>query len=79
VQQRTDQELVVDFNLTREGDVFLGDFPIMTDKGTFIINGSEKVVISQLVRSPGAYFKVEVDAKTGLKKYFGDLIPSRGT
>jgi len=51
----------------------------MTDKGTFIINGSEKVVISQLVRSPGAYFKVEVDAKTGLKKYFGDLIPSRGT
>lgn len=79
VQQRTDQELIVDFNLTREGSVFLGDFPIMTDKGTFIINGSEKVVISQLVRSPGAYFKVEVDTKTGLKKFFGDLIPSRGT
>lgn len=79
VQQKTDQELIVDINLTREGYVFLGDFPIMTDKGTFIINGSEKVVVSQLVRSPGAYFKVEVDAKTGLKKYFGDLIPSRGT
>ncbi|MDQ7983063.1 MAG: DNA-directed RNA polymerase subunit beta [Spiroplasma sp.] len=79
IQQRTDQELVVDCNLTREGHVFLGDFPIMTEKGTFIINGSEKVVVSQLVRSPGAYFKTEIDAKTGLKKYFGDLIPSRGT
>lgn len=79
VQARTDQELVVDFTLTREGDVFLGDFPIMTDKGTFIINGSEKVIVSQLVRSPGAYFKVEIDSKTGLKKFFGDLIPSRGT
>lgn len=79
VQGRTDQELVVDFTLNRQGDVFLGDFPIMTDKGTFIINGSEKVIVSQLVRSPGAYFKVEIDSKTGLKKFFGDLIPSRGT
>lgn len=79
VQGRTDQELVVDFTLTRQGDVFLGDFPVMTDKGTFIINGSEKVIVSQLVRSPGAYFKVEIDSKTGMKKYFGDLIPSRGT
>lgn len=79
VQSRTDQELIVDFTLNRQGDVFLGDFPVMTDKGTFIINGSEKVIVSQLVRSPGAYFKVEIDSKTGLKKFFGDLIPSRGT
>lgn len=79
VQARTDQELVVDFTLNRQGDVFLGDFPLMTDKGTFIINGSEKVIVSQLVRSPGAYFKIEIDSKTGLKKFFGDLIPSRGT
>lgn len=79
IQGRTEQELIVDFTLTRIGDVFLGDFPIMTDKGTFIINGSEKVIVSQLVRSPGAYFKVEIDSKTGLRKFFGDLIPSRGT
>ncbi|MGL5268340.1 MAG: DNA-directed RNA polymerase subunit beta [Spiroplasma sp.] len=79
VQERNEQELIVDFTLNRQGDVFLGDFPLMTDKGTFIINGSEKVIVSQLVRSPGAYFKIEIDSKTGLKKFFGDLIPSRGT
>ena len=71
--------LIIDYTLTREGDVFLGDFPLMTQKGTFIINGSEKVVVSQLVRSPGAYFKIEIDQKTGLCKFLGDLIPSRGT
>lgn len=79
VKNKTETGLVIDFNLIRQGDVFMGDFPLMTQKGTFIINGSEKVVVSQLVRSPGAYFKIEMDLKTGITKYFGDLIPSRGT
>src|SRR5258708_11606 len=48
-----------------EKDVFLGDFPIMTREGTFIINGNERVVVSQLVRSPGAYYSLEEDAITG--------------
>ncbi|WP_375317126.1 DNA-directed RNA polymerase subunit beta [Spiroplasma endosymbiont of Virgichneumon dumeticola] len=79
VKTREDDVLTIDYTLTREGDVFLGDFPLMTQKGTFIINGSEKVVVSQLVRSPGAYYKIEIDPKTGLSKFCGDLIPSRGT
>lgn len=79
LNSRTEEEINFDFNLVRQSDVFMGDFPLMTSKGTFIINGSEKVVVSQLVRSPGAYFKIEIDSKTGLKKYFADLIPSRGT
>lgn len=73
------EQLLVDYTLWRKGEVFLGDFPIMTEKGTFIINGSEKVVVSQLVRSPGAYYKKDLDNKTGKIIYFGDIIPSRGT
>ncbi|PPE04722.1 DNA-directed RNA polymerase subunit beta [Entomoplasma ellychniae] len=61
------------------GQVFFGDFPLMTESGTFIINGSQKVIVSQLVRSPGAYFKNEIDSKTGEAIYNGDIIPSRGT
>ncbi len=58
--------------------VFMGDFPLMTDKGTFIINGTERVVVSQLVRSPGVYFDKSVD-KTSDKDIFGaKIIPSRG-
>jgi DNA-directed RNA polymerase subunit beta len=58
--------------------VFMGDFPLMTDKGTFIINGTERVVVSQLVRSPGVYFDKNVD-KTSDKDVFGaKIIPSRG-
>jgi DNA-directed RNA polymerase subunit beta len=58
--------------------VFMGDFPLMTDKGTFIINGTERVVVSQLVRSPGVYFDKSVD-KTSDKDVFGaKIIPSRG-
>ena len=58
--------------------VFMGDFPLMTDKGTFIINGTERVVVSQLVRSPGVYFDKTVD-KTSDKDVFGcKMIPSRG-
>ena len=58
--------------------VFMGDFPLMTDKGTFVINGTERVVVSQLVRSPGVYFDKSVD-KTSDKDVFGaKIIPSRG-
>ncbi|MBB5182010.1 DNA-directed RNA polymerase subunit beta [Catenisphaera adipataccumulans] len=60
-------------------DVFLGDFPLMTETGTFIINGAERVIVSQIVRSPGAYFSDSYDEKTGRKNYNCELIPSRGT
>ncbi|MFW6075713.1 MAG: DNA-directed RNA polymerase subunit beta, partial [Chloroflexota bacterium] len=62
----------------KESDVFLGDFPIMTPKGTFLINGAERVVVSQLVRSPGAYFDLSEDPATGRRLCGAKLIPSRG-
>jgi DNA-directed RNA polymerase subunit beta len=58
--------------------VFMGDFPLMTDRGTFVINGTERVVVSQLVRSPGAYFERSVDKATDKDVYVAKLIPSRG-
>ncbi len=58
--------------------VFMGDFPVMTDKGTFIINGTERVVVSQLVRSPGVYFDHNVDKATDKDVYSVKIIPSRG-
>ena len=61
----------------QEQVVFFGDFPLMTETGTFIINGAERVVVSQLVRSPGAYFTREVD-KTGNKLFAGTVMPNRG-
>ncbi|RME64200.1 MAG: DNA-directed RNA polymerase subunit beta, partial [Caldilineae bacterium] len=61
-----------------EQEVFMGDFPLMTDSGTFIINGSERVVVSQLIRSPGVYFSVEEDRSTGRSLAGAKLIPSRG-
>ncbi len=61
-----------------EKDIFMGDFPLMTKEGTFIINGAERVVVSQLVRSPGVYFTVDEDASTGKKLYAAKLIPGRG-
>ncbi len=61
-----------------EKDIFMGDFPLMTKEGTFIINGAERVVVSQLVRSPGVYYTVEEDATTGRKLYAAKLIPGRG-
>ena len=63
----------------KEAEVFMGDIPLMTDSGTFIINGSERVIISQIVRSSGAYFTNEMDRKSGKNLYKGDLIPGRGT
>ncbi|MCD6577174.1 MAG: DNA-directed RNA polymerase subunit beta [Anaerolineaceae bacterium] len=59
-------------------DIFLGDFPEMTDKGTFIINGTERVVVSQLIRSPGVYFSAPVNRATGRKLASAKLIPDRG-
>lgn len=59
-------------------DIFLGDFPEMTDKGTFVINGTERVVVSQLIRSPGVYFNAPVNRATGRKLATAKLIPDRG-
>ena len=58
-------------------DIYLGDFPLMTETGTFVINGAERVIVSQLVRSPGMYYASEVD-KTGKKTYSATIIPYRG-
>ncbi|MBB4674366.1 DNA-directed RNA polymerase subunit beta [Crossiella cryophila] len=58
--------------------VFMGDFPVMTDKGTYIINGTERVVVSQLVRSPGVYFDTNVDKTTDKDVFSVRIIPSRG-
>ena len=65
--------------IIKREEVFLGDFPMMTPTGTFIINGAERVIVSQIVRSPGAYFDIQTDDKTGRELYRGELIPSRGT
>jgi len=62
----------------KEQVVFMGDFPLMTDKGTFIINGTERVVVSQLVRSPGVYFDKELDKASDKELYYAKIIPSRG-
>ncbi len=59
-------------------DIFMGDFPLMTSAGTFIINGTERVVVSQLIRSPGAYFEVQEERATGRPLAMGKLIPDRG-
>ncbi len=60
-------------------EVYLGEFPMMTPTGTFIINGAERVIVSQIVRSPGAYFDTQSDDKTGKEIYDSELIPARGT
>ncbi len=62
----------------KESEVFMGDFPIMTEQGTFIVNGTERVVVSQLVRSPGIYFTASEDRASGRMLYAAKLIPNRG-
>jgi len=62
----------------KEQELFMGDFPLMTANGTFVINGAERVVVSQLVRSPGVYFTLETDPTTGRQLCYGKLIPNRG-
>ena len=62
----------------KEQEIYLGDFPLMTDSGTFIINGAERVVVSQLVRSPGCYYAEVFDTKTGKRTYTSTVMPLRG-
>lgn len=61
----------------KEQEVFIGDLPLMTDRGTFIINGAERVIVNQIVRSPGVYYKKEID-KNGRSTFNASLIPNRG-
>ena len=63
----------------KESEVFMGEIPLMTESGTFIINGAERVIVSQIVRSPGAYLAKTFDTKLGKYIYNADLIPGRGT
>ena len=62
----------------KEQEIFMGDMPIMTDSGTFVINGAERVIVSQLVRSPSVYFNREID-KNGREVITSQIIPTRGT
>lgn len=61
----------------KQSDIFMGDFPIMTDTGTFVINGAERVIVSQIVRSPGIYYDSSID-KSGKKLFSSTVIPYRG-
>ena len=63
----------------KEQEIYLGDMPIMTESGTFVINGAERVIVSQLVRSPSAYYGKEIDKKNGKEIITSQLIPTRGT
>jgi DNA-directed RNA polymerase subunit beta len=62
----------------KDQEIFMGDFPLMTENGTFVINGAERVVVSQLVRSPGVYFTMSEDPASGRRLYSAKLIPNRG-
>lgn len=62
----------------KESEVYMGDFPLMTPTGTFVINGSERVIVSQLVRSSGMYYNKDTDKKSGKEKYAAQVIPTRG-
>jgi DNA-directed RNA polymerase subunit beta len=66
-----------DINEIKESEIYVGDIPMMTDRGTFIINGAERVIVSQIVRSPGIYYKREVD-QNGKRTFSATLIPNRG-
>src|SRR3954470_8406194 len=72
------QLLIKETGEIRESEIFMGDFPLMTENGTFVINGAERVVVSQLVRSPGVYFTAAEDPNTGRKLFGAKLIPNRG-
>ncbi len=61
----------------KQTDIYMGDFPLMTENGTFVINGAERVIVSQIVRSPGMYFASEID-KSGKRTYSAQIIPYRG-
>ncbi len=72
------QLIVKETGEVKEQELFLGDFPLMTDKGTFIISGTERVVVSQLIRSPGVYFTLQEDLTTGRELCSAKLIPEHG-
>ncbi len=72
------QLLVKETGEIKEQEIFIGDFPLMTERGTFIINGAERVVVSQLVRSPGVYLTLERDQNSGRDLCYAKLIPNRG-
>src|SRR3972149_4876950 len=72
------QLLVKETGEIKEQEIFMGDFPLMTEQATFIINGAERVVVSPLVRSPGVYLTLERDATSGRDLCFAKLIPNRG-
>jgi len=72
------QLLIKETGEIKEQDIFMGDFPLMTAKGTFVVNGAERVVVSQLVRSPGVYFTLDEDPATGRNLCSAKLIPNRG-
>ena len=72
------QLLIKETGEIKESEIFMGDFPLMTENGTFVINGAERVVVSQLVRSPGVYFTATEDPNTGRKLFGAKLIPNRG-
>ena len=72
------QLLVKETGEVKEQELFMGDFPLMTEYGTFIVNGAERVVVAQLVRSPGCYFTLDTDATSGRELCSAKLIPSRG-
>ncbi len=76
VDKETGEVIVKDY--IKEQKIFMGDFPVMTPVGTFIINGSERVIVSQIVRSSGVFFSEEVDKKTLQRRYLGQVIPTRG-
>src|SRR5919202_2236364 len=71
------QLLIKETGEIKESEIFMGDFPLMTDTGTFVINGAERVVVSQLVRSPGVYFTATEDPNTGRQLFGAKLIPNR--
>ena len=76
---RVNVQLVVkETGEVKEQELFMGDFPLMTPNGTFVINGAERVVVSQLVRSPGVYFTLENDPTSGRDLCYAKLIPNRG-
>ena len=65
-------------NEIKESEVSMGDFPLMTESGTFVINGAERAIVSQLVRSPGVYYAEKTDEKTGKRLFSSTIIPNRG-
>ncbi|MDD3842188.1 MAG: DNA-directed RNA polymerase subunit beta [Candidatus Izemoplasmatales bacterium] len=76
VDKETGEVIVKDY--IKEQRIFMGDFPVMSPVGTFIINGSERVIVSQIVRSSGVFFSEEIDKKTLQRRYLGQVIPTRG-